>query len=970
MTKEIEKASKTINWRERLAKLREVAVQLAGGGAIVAALVELHQLVSGGSPEAISAAGITAAAAIGTNIIAQGIMEFRRNPQHTEVVTRLEELHKHLESIKEKVEQNPMSAPECALEMQTALAWITQVKVEGDGNVVVLPDAQTGDLMTGGRRADHGGIYQEINNNYGAPPAPAPSRRPLCTVPPPSAQFVGRTHELDLIEQALSGGQIGAVCAVHGLGGVGKSALAFEYAHTHGARYPGGRFLLSCTGVTDLRVAVMGLAPLLGLKLPAELQADPAQGCACLFAELATAGAALLVFDNAESEALANTVALNGLRGHAESAHLLITTREDAGRCGEICAAIPLDVLPEDDAVALLRAYRPFAIGDEEHARAIVRRLGCWTLAVDIVGAYLKAAREVSYADALAWLREEGINAVRAAGEEAGGILRDEVNLTRLLKPTLERLSPAERLALEYASLCPPDAVALPWLLALAGRDHPNLLTEPKRGRPHPWSRALDLLVGLRLLSRTDEPNVAHMHQMVGEAIAAGMADADRAACREVLNAHVLERAKFLWEGWVEHANRWEIEPARAYAMLLLEDGNTAGVDIANWIQEPLGQLGLYQQQCDLLRHSLRKQETAGLDDPEMATTCSNLALVERDLGNLAAARELLQRAITIDEKAFAPDHPKLAIRYSNLATVEKALGNLAAARELLKRAIAIDEKAFAPDHPKLAIRYSNLATVEQALGNLAAARELLQRAIALEEKAYAPDHPNLAVSYSNLALVEKDLGNLAAARELLQRAIAIEEKAYAPDHPNLAVSYSNLALVEQDLGNLAVARELLQRAIAIDEKAFAPDHPKLAIRYSNLAMVEQDLGNLAAARELLQRAITIGEKAYAPDHPTLAGIYSNLSTVEQALGNLAAARELLQRAIAIWEKAYAPDHPTLAIRYNNMAYIEQDLGNQKAACELMRRAYSIRLKRLGAEHSYTRASRAWLEEYDTDFPR
>ena len=52
--------------------------------------------------------------------------------------------------------------------------------------------------------------------------------------------------------------------------------------------------------------------------------------------------------------------------------------------------------------------------------------------------------------------------------------------------------------------------------------------------------------------------------------------------------------------------------------------------------------------------------------------------MVEQDLGNLAEARRLLTRAIEIQEKAFEPDHPNLAVSYSNLALVEKALGNLA----------------------------------------------------------------------------------------------------------------------------------------------------------------------------------------------------------------------------------------------------------------------------------------------------
>src|SRR5207247_107778 len=71
-----------------------------------------------------------------------------------------------------------------------------------------------------------------------------------------------------------------------------------------------------------------------------------------------------------------------------------------------------------------------------------------------------------------------------------------------------------------------------------------------------------------------------------------------------------------------------------------------------------------------------------------------------RLLGRFSVARELLRRAIEIDEKAYEPDHPNLAVSYSDLALVEKDLGNLAEARQLVRRALEIDVQAFGPGHP------------------------------------------------------------------------------------------------------------------------------------------------------------------------------------------------------------------------------------------------------------------------------
>ena len=49
------------------------------------------------------------------------------------------------------------------------------------------------------------------------------------------------------------------------------------------------------------------------------------------------------------------------------------------------------------------------------------------------------------------------------------------------------------------------------------------------------------------------------------------------------------------------------------------------------------------------------------LEHPAVATSLGNLALVLGDLGEPAAARPLLDRALAITEAAYGPEHPAVA---------------------------------------------------------------------------------------------------------------------------------------------------------------------------------------------------------------------------------------------------------------------------------------------------------------------
>jgi hypothetical protein len=56
-------------------------------------------------------------------------------------------------------------------------------------------------------------------------------------VPARNSHFTGRGTELEDLARSLGDGQVVTVQSVRGLGGVGKSELAVEYAHIHAAEY-------------------------------------------------------------------------------------------------------------------------------------------------------------------------------------------------------------------------------------------------------------------------------------------------------------------------------------------------------------------------------------------------------------------------------------------------------------------------------------------------------------------------------------------------------------------------------------------------------------------------------------------------------------------------------------------------------------------------------------------------------------
>jgi TIR domain len=221
--------------------------------------------------------------------------------------------------------------------------------------------------------------------------AARPPPRPFVGVPARIAGFTGRVDELDRLDAILVQKQRAAViqslppaigrAAVQGLGGVGKTSLAVEYAHRFRDLYAGVRWCAAETRA-GLLASLGGLAIELGAATAEEADVEKAAKAALV--ELAARRATwLLVYDNVTAPE--EVVQLLPSAG----ASVLITSR--FSDWGDWADEIALDVLPIEEAVSFLQ--RRAGRDDETGARTLALALGQLPLALDHVGSQARSLR-------------------------------------------------------------------------------------------------------------------------------------------------------------------------------------------------------------------------------------------------------------------------------------------------------------------------------------------------------------------------------------------------------------------------------------------------------------------------------------------------------------------------------------------------------------------------------------------------
>jgi|GEM_PF-693125 len=675
--------------------------------------------------------------------------------------------------------------------------------------------------------------------------------------------FSERAEFLTNMEKTLAGGRLGALTlTISGLGGVGKTQLAVEYAYRHSEKFKFVWWLRAESEIT-IKADLAWLAS--QLNLPEAAQSDQNLTITAILRWLENNDGWLLIFDDANNPKDVQDYLPKGGRGQ-----ILITSRWQDWT--GYAKTISVQVWNKTSAVEFL--LRRTMRNDKEGAGKLVEKLGYLPLALEHVGAYLAQNQLLTFADYLQKFEQQKLSFL-AEGQLATDYHQDTIRSTWQIS---RQQLPFE--ATDLLKLCAwlaPDNIPLAMFLNNV-EELPESLAIVAASKIS-FAKTVATLQQYSLAELNQENQAISVHPLL------------QLVLREVGE----ERDQ--GQGLIQHSSKsatitpqsfWLSSAVRLINVAFPIDSD----DYRNW------------EECTrLLPHALAVSEEAERLEMEPSALGHLLTIVGIYLQSRAdyqTALDLYQRSIAIGEKTLDAENPDVATRYNNLGSLLRAMGNLPSARIYLERAIVIGEKILGNEHPDVAIYYNNLGQLLQNLGDLPNARIYLEKALAIDEKVYGYDHPIQVRDYNNLGSLLRVMGDLPSARIYLERAIVISEKILGNEHPDVAIYYNNLGQLLQDLGDLPSARIYLERAIVIGEKILGNEHPDVATRYNNLGQLLWAMGDLPKARIYLEKALAIFEKMLGPIHPNVAQSYNNLGRLFQDLGDYSNAHSFFKKTLKL----------------------------------------------------------------------
>lgn len=734
-------------------------------------------------------------------------------------------------------------------------------------------------------------------------------------------RFVGREEELATVEEFFKTGQ--PKVAICGLGGVGKTQIAIEFAHRLRKRKPAcSIYWIPCTSYVSVEQAYMDIAQTIGLQVKTSKVKEHVK------AHLSQRGQNwLLILDNADDMNIwcggsAASAELTDFLPRCENGYILFTTR-NRKLAVKIASSSVVNIV-EPDAETGVKIFEKTLIGqglldDKDAAITLLEQLSFLPLAITQAAAYINA-NSLAISDYTALLQEQESAVIELLSEDFGD--RDEGRYKDVQSPvattwliSFQQIQQLDPLAADYLSFM---ACISP--LAIPQDLLPEAASRKKR------ADAVGLLKAFSFVSEQIKGRTLSLHPLVY------LSTRNWLRKEQQFSLYIHRTAVHFLQVFpnddYKNQNTWR--HYLPHALTLIGEGD--------FQKEREKYIKLLRNMARCLRADGRYNEAAAVFQD----------IVELKKGRMSASCHSISDSMS-----------ELAFTYWN----QGQWGN---AEELEKQTMEICKQALGLEHPNTLASIANLACTYRCQGQYKEAEELEKQTMHICNEVLGPGHSNTLIIMANLACTYRYQEQYKEAEELEEHVLRTRMQVLGPDHPDILAIMSNMACTHRCQGQYKEAEKLEVQVLKACKQALGPEHPDTLGNMANLACTYKYQGRHKEAEKLESEILKTSKQVLGPEHPDTLTIMANLASTYQHQDQYTSAEELGAQVLQARKRVLGPEHPSTLSSMASLAYTWHFQDKVHDALSLIRECVTLRSRVLGASHPLTESSshslRAWEE--------
>lgn len=803
-------------------------------------------------------------------------------------------------------------------------------------------------------------------------------------VPQRNKNFTGRTEILERLREGVSN-KVAVVLphALQGFGGVGKTAVAVEYAHRYRSDYD-----LICWIPADDPVLVpsslAALAERMGLQ---SAMATGIEGTASAVLDALRRGVPysrwLLIFDNADQPEDLNEIIPRG------PGDVLITSRNH--RWQGVVDTVQVDVFTRKESTEFLNKRVPKGLGVLE-ADQLAEALGDLPLALDQAGA-LQAETGMSADEYLRLLGEQATELMNVG--KSPEYPRSMTAAWKLSVATLAlQLPPAVKLLRCFAFFgpepIPRDLFRRVSHTTGTSTDIRNLIADPIL-----LSRVIGELGRLALIKI--DGRTIQVHRLVQALLRDEIDPGEHAGYRRdvqiILSAGAPRNTDdiTLWPRYaalVPHVNsdalrlHLSTDPAvREFALEIVRylyrvgDNPTARrfaerfieqwtkdsglddpyvIDAQRHLGNALRELGFYEQAYAMTEATLeRSRNVLGQNNNLTLALENSFGGDLRAKGQFTAALEQDLKALRLHEQAFGEKDAHTLRVLNNLALDYGLNSKYEDARSRFEKTFMARSEATRGVAPRdLLASWDALSWAVRLCGDFAEARDVAEDAYGYGREMLGREHYQTLRTLNDLSIAVRSVGDdYQSALEMANEAFETCTHIFGERHPDTLAAAINLANVLRTMGRTDEALKLAENVVERYKTIYGPDHPYTHACAGNLALMRRQSGDTESARQLDEESLAGLEARLGLNHDYSLTVAMNLASDLSALGDTGQARELGEDTLSRLRALMGEDYPLTLGCASNLSLDMRAEGANEDADRLAADTLDRYAARLGRGH-------------------
>ncbi|RDW87360.1 hypothetical protein BP5796_03054 [Coleophoma crateriformis] len=361
-----------------------------------------------------------------------------------------------------------------------------------------------------------------------------------------------------------------------------------------------------------------------------------------------------------------------------------------------------------------------------------------------------------------------------------------------------------------------------------------------------------------------------------------------------------------------------DMADARKWARLLKNAG---------WYQYKIGDYKLAEKMLTDAMNVMERKGNLGKEVLETLVVMDHLGVVLEKQCRYDEAGKWNRRALEGREKELGEDDELTLLSLSNFAMTLEGDAKYDDAEKMNRRALEKREKICGKEGASTIESMNNLASTLRYQAKYMDALKLITRACTWRELNLGKEHPDTIDSLSNWASTLARQGKLDNAAKMYREALARSTKALGTAHPDTLLNMSHLALVLLKQGNISEAKRLSEGAAEGIAKSLGSSNPDTLTVITTLATVMQKLEEYKKAKDLYKSALSGFEDQLGPHHPHTLRTMTNLAVILRKQGEFDKAGAIYQKAIAGLKRCFGAQHPDVLACSNNLAVLLEKQG-------------------------------------------